>query len=166
MISKVGLTHSFEIQNNLRLRAREEGFKKAHLWDTTRGSSGHYLECVVGQNPSPTQGASMGQSPRSFREQIRRPTMKSSQAVQRAKCKGMLVEKIKGTTNPSFALVQESGAIVDEERGFQEKIPTQTLGQSEDNNTMWGLSREERRILKETNGSQTEEKGSSFCASD
>ena len=50
VISKVGFTHSFEIQNNLRFRVREEELKKAHLRDTNRGSPRPYLECVVGQN--------------------------------------------------------------------------------------------------------------------
>ena len=76
------------------------------------------------------------------------------------------MEKAKGAMNPSFASLQECEAIVVEEGGYQEKLPTQTLGQSEDNNTNWGLSREERRILKEAKGSQTEEKGSSLFASD
>ena len=108
----------------------------------------------------------MGQSPRSFREHIVRPTTRTSQAIQRAKLKEMLVENIQGTANPNFALFQESRAIVVEERGLQEKFPTQTSGQSEDNNITWGLNREERRILKEKKGSRTEEKGSFFCALD
>ena len=98
----MGLTPCFEIQDNTRLREREEGVKKALSRDTMRGSSGPYLECVVGQNPSPSQGASVGQSPRSFREQIVRPTLRTSLADQRAKHMGMLVEKTKGTVNPSL----------------------------------------------------------------
>ena len=55
--------------------------------------------------------------------------------------------------------------IAVEERGFQEMIPTQTLGCSEDNKTKRGLSREERCIPKDIEGSQAEEKGSSSRAS-
>ena len=47
---------------------------------------------------------------------------------------GLLGEKTMGTVNPSFASLHESEAIVVEERGYQEKIPTQTPGQREDNN--------------------------------
>ena len=140
--------------------------KKAHLRDTNRGSLGTYLECVVGQNPCPIQGVFEGQCPISFREQIVKPTVRNSQAAQKAKRKGMLVEKTKGMANPSCVVPQESEAIAVEERGFQEMIPTQTPGCSEDNITKWGLSREERSILKDTKGSQTEEKGSSSCALD
>ena len=165
-IPKVGLTPRFEIQNNLGLRAREEGVKKVLSWHTTRGSPGPYLGCVVGQNPSPSQGVFVGQSPRSYREQVLRPIERTSLVDQRVKCMRLLGEKTKGTVNPSFASLQESEAIVVEERGYQEKISTQTPGQSEDNNTKWGLSREERRILKEAKGSQTKEKGSSFFTSD
>ena len=165
-IPKVGLTPRFEIQNNMGLRAREEGVKKVLSRDTTRGSPGPYIGCVVGQSPSPSQGVFVGQSLRSYRKPVVKPTERTSLVDQRVKCMGLLVEKAKGTVNPSFASLQESEAIVVEERGYQEKIPTQTSGQSEDNNTKWGLSREERRILKEVKGSQTEEKGSSFFTSD
>ena len=154
-IAKVGLTPCFEIQNNMGLRAREDEVKKVLSRDTTRGSPGPYLGCVVGQSPSPSQGVFVGQSPRSYREQVVRPIERISLADQRVKCMGLLVEKAKGTMNPSFASLQESRAIVVEEMGYQEKILTQTPGQSEDNNTKWGLSREERRILKEAKGSQT-----------
>ena len=162
----MGLTPRFEIQNNMGLRAREEGVKKVLSWDTTRGSPGPYIGCVVGQSPSPSQGVFVGKSLRSYRKPVVRPTERTSLANQRVKCMGLLVEKAKGTVNPSFASLQESGAIVVEERGYQEKIPTQTSGQSEDNNTKGGLSREERRILKEAKGSQTEEKGSYFFTLD
>ena len=118
VISKVGFMHSFEIQNNLRVKVREEELKKAHLRDTNRGSPGPHLECVVGQNPCPIHGASEGQSLISFREQTVRPTVRNSQAAQREKRKGMLVEKIKGMANPSCVVPQESGAIAVEERGF------------------------------------------------
>ena len=77
----------------------------------------------------------MGQSPRSYREQVVRPIERISLADQRVKCMGLLVEKAKGTMNRSFASLQESKAIVVEEMGYQEKIPTQTPRQSEDNNT-------------------------------
>ena len=48
VISKVGFMHSFEIQNNLRVKVGEEELKKAHLRGTNRGSPGPHLECVVG----------------------------------------------------------------------------------------------------------------------
>ena len=137
----------------MRFRVRDEELNKAHLRDSNRGSPGPYLKCVVGQNPCPIQGVSKGQSPISFMEQIVRPTVRNSQAAQRAKCKGMLAEKTKGMANPSCVVPQESEAIAVKERGFQEMIPTQTPRCSEDNNTKWGLSREERSILKDTEGS-------------
>ena len=137
VISKVGVKHSFEIQNNLRFSMREEELKKAHLRDTNRGSPGPYLECVVGQNPCPIQGVSEGQSLISFMEQIVRPTVRNSQAAHRGK--GMLVEKTKGMVNSSCAVPQESEAIVVEERGFQEMIPTKMPDCSEDNKTKWGI---------------------------
>ena len=145
---------------------REEELKKAHLRDTNSGSHGPHLECVVAQNPCPIQGVSEGLCPISFREQIVRPTVRNSQAAQRAKRKGMFAEKTKGMANPSCTVSQESEVIAVEERGFQEMIPTQTPRCSEDNKTKRGLSKEERCIPKDTEGSQAEEKGSSSCASE
>ena len=162
-IPKEGPTPQFEIQKNMGLRSKEEGVKISQ--DTTSYSPSPYQGCVVGQSPSPSQGVFVGQSPRSYREQVVRPT-KISLVDQRVKCMGLLVEKTKGAMYLSFASLQECGAIVVEEGGYQEKLPTQTLGQCEDNNTNWGLSREERRILKEAKGSRIEEKGSSLFASD
>ena len=131
----MGLMPRFEIQNNMGLRAREEGVKKSPLTGThERGSPCPYLGCVVGQNPSLSQGVFVGQSPRSYGEQVVRPTEKTSLVYQRVKCMGLLGEKTMGTVNPSFASLHESEAIVVEERGYQEKIPTQTPGQREDNN--------------------------------
>ena len=72
---------------------------------------------------------------------------------QRAKSTGLPKEKVKGVVSPSFVSFKGCRALVVEERGYQENLPTQTLGQSEDNNTDWGLSREERRFLKEAKGS-------------
>ena len=163
-IPKEGPVLQFEIQKNMGLRSREKGVKISR--DTTSCSPGPYQRCVVGQSPIPSHGVFVGQSPKSYREQVVRPTERISLADQRVKCMGLLVERAKGAVNPSFASLQECGAIVVEEGGYQEKLPTQTLGPSEDNNTNWGLSREERRILKEAKGSQTEEKGSSLFASD
>ena len=68
--------------------------------------------------------------------------------------------------NPSCAVPQECEVIAIEERGFQEMILTQTPGCSEVNKTKRGLSREERCILKDIEGSQAEEKGSYSCASE
>ena len=99
--SKAGVKHSFEIQNNLRFRVREEELKKAHLRVTNSGSHGPQLECVVAQNPCLIQGVSEGLCPISFREQIVRPTVRNSQVAQRAKRKGMFAEKTKGIANPS-----------------------------------------------------------------
>ena len=76
----------------------------------------------------------MGQSPRSYGEQVVRPTKRTSLVDQRVKCMGLLGEKTMGTVNPSFTSLQENEAIVVEEMGYQETIPTQTSGQSKDTN--------------------------------
>ena len=79
---------------------------------------------------------------------------------QRAKSTRLSVEKEKGAVSPKFVSLQVFGALEVEERGYQDNLPTQTLRHNEDNKTDWGLSREERRFLKEAKGSQTKDKGS------
>ena len=54
---------------------------------------------------------------------------------QRVKSTRLPVEIAKGTVSPSLVSLQGCRALVVEERGFQENLPTQTLGQSEDNST-------------------------------
>ena len=54
---------------------------------------------------------------------------------------------------------------MEEERGFQENLPTKTLGQSEDGNTAWVLSREEIRFFTKAKGSSIEDMESSFFSS-
>ena len=147
--SKARVKQSFEIQNNLRFRVRKEEPKKAQLRDTNSGSHGPHLECVVTHCPCPIHGVSEGLCLISYREQIVRPIVRNSQTAQRAKRKGMFAEKTKGMANPSCAMPQESEVIAIEERGFQEMIPTQTPGCSEDNKTKRGWSREERGIPKD-----------------
>ena len=68
--------------------------------------------------------------------------------------------------NPCCAVPQECEVTTIEERGSQETIPTQTPGCSEVNKTKRGLSREERCILKDIEGSQAEDEGRYSCASE
>ena len=159
-IPKEGRTPQFEIQKKKGLRLREEGVKVSR--DTMSYSPGLHRGGVVGQSPSTSQGVFVGQSPRSYTGHVVRPTERICLADQRVKYSGLLAEKVKGAVNPNFASLQKCGTMVVKERGCQEKLPTQKLGQSEDNNTNLGLSKEERRILKEAKGSQIEEKESSL----
>ena len=92
--------------------------------------------------------------------------MRNSQTAQRVKCNGMFAKKKKGMVNPSCDVPQECEVIAIEERGFQEMIPIQTPRCSEVNKTKRGLSREERCIPKDIEGSQVEEKGSYSCTSE
>ena len=53
---------------------------------------------------------------------------------QRVKSTGLPVEMAKGDVSPGLVSLQGCRALVVEDRGFQENLLTQTLGQSEDNN--------------------------------
>ena len=120
----------------------------------------------MSQNPFPSCGASKGQSPISFREQTIGPKVRNPKDNQRAKCKGSAMGKMKGKANHSCGESNASEAIVGEEWGCRVMFSTQSTGSSGDKNTKPDLSREERSILKDTEGSQIEEKESASCALD
>ena len=121
---------------------------------------------MVGQSPSIYQGTFKGQSPRSDKGNTVRPTETICWVDQRVEFAGRLVEKEKGAVNPNFTYLQNSGTLMVEEGGCQEKLPTQKLGQSKDNIPYRGLRREERRMLRKAKGSQIEKNQSYSCVLD
>ena len=108
----------------------------------------------------------MGQSPRRYKEQVEWPTKRNASDDQRAKSMGLSTEKTKCTENYSLVSLQGCEDTTGEENEHQEKIPTQALGQKENNIKKRGLSREEGRISKEVKGRQIEENGRSLMDSD
>ena len=158
-IPKEGPKLCFEFQKKSGLRLREEGVKKVLLWDTTGCSPSPYQGCVVGQSPSPPPGDFVGRSPSPYcnMDEAERPIEKTFLVDQSVKSLGSLVEIAKGVVSLSLVSLQGCGDLVEEERGFQENLPTKTLGKSEDNNIARGLSKEERRFFTEAKGSQIED---------
>ena len=94
--SKEGDKNGFEIQKSWRDRVLEEERKKAHLRDSNIDNNGPHLECVMGQNPFPSCGASEERCPLRLRVQNIRSKVGNAKDNRWAKCKGSDTSKMKG----------------------------------------------------------------------
>ena len=161
--SKVGAKKCFEFQNVLGIRGRKGKPKNSFLRDSAKEKFGPRHVGAAAQDSGQTQGVFAGPCYANPGEQTARPIGRHSLTNLRAECKGRSEEKI-DMAIPSCDGHQEREVSAVEEKGSQETISIQVQGCSEDNNKKKTLSREERCVLKDTEGNKAGDEVRYYCA--
>ena len=154
-----------EAQNALGIRGRKGKSINSHVMDPLKERRGLYLEGAVAQGMGQIQGALEGPSPASPGEKSARPMGRIYHTTFWAARKGRSEEK-NGMENLGCEEAPECEMSAGENRGSQETNSSQDHGRSKGNNKKQVTSRNERYPTKDIAGSEEEDEGRYYGASE